>query len=70
MSAAAVHYDGKTTQRTAVELDSEGAMIRVRGTGIDRAWPWSEVRVSSRVGNTARHLYFPDGSQGETLKVT
>ena len=66
MSVAAVHYDGKTSQRSEVELRSEGAMIRVRGTGIDRAWPWSEVRVSSRVGNTARHLYFPDGSQCET----
>src|SRR5260221_2161155 len=66
VSTAAVHYDGRTSQRTAVELYSEGATLRVLGSGIDRTWPWSEVRVSSRVGNTARHLYLPDGSQCET----
>ncbi len=66
MSTAAVHYDGRTSQRNAVELYSEGATLRVLGSGIDRTWPWSEVRVSSRVGNTARHLYLPDGSQCET----
>jgi hypothetical protein len=66
VSVAAVHYDGKTSQRSAVELYSDGATLRVVGSGIDRAWPWTEVRVSSRVGNTARHLYFSDGSQCET----
>src|SRR5258706_60274 len=66
VSTAAVHYDGKTSQRTAVELYPEGAALRVLGSGIDRTWSWSEVRVSSRVGNTARHLYLPDGSQCET----
>ena len=66
MSVAAVHYDGKTSRRSAVELDFDGASIRVLGSGVERAWPWAEVRISSRVGNTSRHLDFPDGSQCET----
>ena len=66
MSISAVRYDGKTSQRTLVELRSDGSRLHVSGEGINRTWLWTEVRVSSRIGDTPRRLDLPDGSQCET----
>ena len=67
MTVAAILYDGRSSERRHVQIDPIGSgAIRVTGEGIEREWRLSEVRVSSRVGNTARNLYFPDGSQCET----
>lgn len=66
MKLAGVFYDGTHSEAHPVEVDVEGRQIRVAGTGIERTWPLSAVRISPRIGETPRHLYFPDGSQCDT----
>src|SRR5688572_11121004 len=63
----AVYFDGKSTngQQVVLELDAQRS-LRVRGGGIDLAWPLTQVRVSERIGSSRRRLYFPDGAQCET----
>jgi Zn-dependent protease with chaperone function len=63
----AVYFDGKSTngQQVVLELDAQRS-LRVRGGGIDLAWPLAQVRASERIGNSRRRLYFPDGAQCET----
>ncbi len=61
------YYDGKTSQQREVRIWGEpSGRLRVIGEGIDFSCPIAEVRPSARVGNTKRHLQFPDGSQCET----
>ena len=61
------YYDGKTSQQREVRIWAEPpGRLRVIGEGIDFSCPIVEVRPSPRVGNTPRHLQFPDGSQCET----
>ncbi len=63
----ALYYDGKTSQQREVRIWAEpSGRLRVIGEGIDFSCPIAEVRPSPRVGNTKRHLQFPDGSQCET----
>jgi Zn-dependent protease with chaperone function len=60
-------YDGKSSQQHKVLIYPDPpARLRVIGDGIDFSCALAEVRPSSRVGNTRRHLYFADGSQCET----
>lgn len=40
--------------------------VRVAGDGIDFSCAVGAMRVSARLGNTPRHLRFPDGSECET----
>ena len=61
------YYDGKSSQDHKVSITLEPpARLRVVGEGVDFSCTLAEVRSSSRLGNTSRHLYFPDGSQCET----
>jgi len=67
MPLRARYYDGKTSQQREVRIWAEPpGRLRVIGEGIDFSCPIVEVRPSPRVGNTPRHLQFPDGSQCET----
>jgi len=67
MPFRARYYDGKTSQQREVRIWAEpSGRLRVIGEGIDFSCPIAEVRPSQRVGNTKRHLHFPDGSQCET----
>lgn len=60
-------YDGKSSQQRKVSIYREPPdRLRVVGEGIDFSCRLAEVRPSSRVGNTRRHLHFADGSQCET----
>jgi Zn-dependent protease with chaperone function len=63
---AAQWYDGKSSRAHPVSLDADAHSLRVVGDGIDFTRPLADVKPSSRVGNTRRHLYFADGSQCET----
>ena len=59
--------DGKTSaQRQVLIAVTTPDRLRVTGNGIDLSYPLAGVRVSARVGNTRRYLYFGDGSQCET----
>ena len=67
MAIKAFFYDGKTSrQRSVMVYPERPDHLRVVGENVEFSWALSEVRPSSRVGNTRRHLYFPDGSQCET----
>src|SRR5688572_932784 len=60
-------YDGETSQAHKVRIYADPPdRVRVVGDGIDFSRALSEVRPSTRVGNTRRHLHFSDGSQCET----
>jgi Zn-dependent protease with chaperone function len=60
-------YDGKSSRQQRVLIQPQPPRrLRVTGDGIDFSCALAEVRSSSRVGNTRRHLYFADGSQCET----
>jgi len=60
-------YDGKSSRERRVSIYPEAPdRLRVVGDGVDFRCTLAEVRPSSRVGNTRRHLYFADGSQCET----
>ena len=61
------YYDGKSTQqrKAALYADAPGR-LRVAGDGVEFSCALADVRASSRLGNTRRHLTFADGSQFET----
>lgn len=63
----AYFYDGKSSQQRKVSICAEPPdHLRIVGKGIDISYALTEVRLSSRVGNTRRRLYFADGAQCET----
>ena len=65
-SIRARYYDGKTSNHRQVLIYRVPSGVRVVGEGIDFSFRLTDVRASSRVGNTRRQLNFPDGSQCET----
>jgi Zn-dependent protease with chaperone function len=66
-AVAARYYNGKSSQERDVSIHAEApAHLRIIGDGIDFSHALVDVRPSSRIGNMARQLYFPDGSQCET----
>ncbi|MGH8671677.1 MAG: M48 family metallopeptidase [Burkholderiales bacterium] len=65
-SITARFYDGRTSQKHEALLQLEARQVHVSGETVDRHYPLSLIRVSMRVGNTPRLLYFPDGGQCET----
>jgi len=67
VTVAASYYDGSSSARHLVQVDCpQPGWIRITGQGIQTQWPLSKVRIPSRIGDAARVLYFPDGSQCET----
>lgn len=63
------YYDGRTSRRQAVEvLVDQAGTVHLSGDDVRRTLPLSEVRVSTRLGNTPRFLEFPDGSKCETTE--
>ena len=66
---AATFFDGKTPHKKDVRLYFEGTEhMRIVGLGTDLVYPLSAVRITSRLANTPRSLYFPDGGKCETLE--
>ncbi len=64
----AYYYDGQSSQQHKVSvyfLSSQ--QLRIVGDAVAVTWALNQVRCSPRVGNTRRHLYFPDGTQCETV---
>lgn len=60
-------YDGRSSLKHKVLIHPVPPdRLRVTGEGVDFSCALAEVRASSRVGNTRRHLYFADGSQCES----
>jgi Zn-dependent protease with chaperone function len=63
-------FDGKTSSpiSVSIEVNDEGFVSVVSDSDqrLLLCLNFSEVRVSSRIGNTPRYLYFPDGEKCET----
>jgi Zn-dependent protease with chaperone function len=66
VTVTAVHYDGQSSERRQVSIEGEAGGIHVVGEGINVRCTLKDVRISSRVGDSARLFYLPDGSQCET----
>ncbi|GGY79920.1 hypothetical protein GCM10011613_26140 [Cellvibrio zantedeschiae] len=70
MALQGIWFDGKTSASQAVELQmddvGEISVIQIANASVLARVPFSAVKVSSRVGNTPRFLYFPDGEKFET----
>ena len=64
-------FDGKTSARVSaeVQVDSDGKLcaVHLADNTVFQTCDFSEVRVSSRLGNTPRYLYFTGGEKFETL---
>jgi len=61
------YYDGKTSNYREVLIYADlPGRLRVVGEGIDFSRRLADVALSARVGNSRRHIRFPDGSQCET----
>lgn len=61
----AQYFDGKTAAAQNVELELDGDELRLRGADFELRWPWREVRISERLGNTPRRLELPGGGHCE-----
>lgn len=70
MALQGIWFDGKTSASQSVELQIDGAgeicVISLQDQSILVRASFSAVGVSSRVGNTPRFLYFPNGEKFET----
>lgn len=62
---AADFYDGKSTKRHVVVVSLIGETVRVRGEGLEREAPISDLRVSEPMGQAPRLITFPDGAYCE-----
>lgn len=70
MALRGIWFDGKTSmpQGVVLSMDDTGNVCVVNAedqTLVLRA-PFSDIRVTSRVGNTSRYMYFPNGEKCET----
>lgn len=61
----AVYFDGHSARRQAVTLQAAPGFIELRGEGVQRDEPVSGIRISSKLGNSPRQLYFADGAHCE-----
>ena len=64
---AAIYYDGRSTVGRNIEIhcDDQGE-IHFQGDGLSLRHVISEIRFSSRLGNSTRFLYLPDGGKCES----
>ncbi len=70
MALRGIWFDGKTSmpQGVVLSIDDENCVCVINAADqsfILRA-PFSDIRVTSRVGNTPRYLYFPGGEKCES----
>jgi len=64
----ATFYDGKTSQKREVCIYFDGAdLMQITGLEHDLTYSLTEVRITSRVGNTPRFIHLPNGAKCETL---
>jgi Zn-dependent protease with chaperone function len=64
---SAKFYDGKISLGTPVRIHLEfGSQLRISDLGEDLIYGLSEIRISTRVGDTPRSIYLPGGAMCET----
>ena len=62
---SALYFDGKSALQQEVDLQGASGMILLRGEGVVRDEPLNTLRISSKVGNSPRMVYFQDGAHCE-----
>ncbi len=65
LRVSAAYFDGKTAASKAVELSAEDSELLLNGGATELRWPWSEVHISERLGNTPRLLSYAGGGHCE-----
>ena len=67
ISFNAQYFDGNSSASHAVRLQlQDDGTVRIRGDGIDLAYPLAAISVAPRIGNARRSLRLPDGALCET----
>ena len=62
-----LYFDGQTSESRDVDLRLWGdGTIEVGTSALGVRWPLDQVRITSRIGNAPRSLFFPDGAKCET----
>ncbi len=60
-------YDGKTSRKKEIAIGFlRTGELRIRGLEDELVYTLSDVRITPRVGNTARCIYLPNGAKCET----
>ena len=67
MSVSGQLFDGKTSAARAARLSVDGqGQVSVSWDDGNARFQWEALSISSRLGNTPRHISLPDGSRFET----
>jgi len=62
------YYDGKTAnQFTVTILFSESGIIEIQGENFIMTYQSTEMKISPRIGNTCRSIYFENGAKLESF---
>lgn len=65
-SVEAAYYDGRSSARRIVRIEFfDSGAVRIEGDGVALTLDFTEIRVSSRLGNTPRYFDLPDGARCE-----
>lgn len=59
------YFDGHSARQQAVTLHAAPGLLEVRGEAVQREEPLSGIRISSKLGNSPRLIYFADGAHCE-----
>jgi len=59
----AFYHDGSSSLAHPVQVHREGDRIRIAGKDVELEYRIEEIRVPSRLGDTARSLLLPDGGE-------
>jgi Zn-dependent protease with chaperone function len=70
MALRGVWFDGKTSMPQSVVLRIDDTdfvcVVNAEDQSLMLRTPFSDIKVTSRIGNTPRYLYFPNGEKCET----
>lgn len=56
------YFDGHSARQQAVTLRAVPGLLEVRGEAVQRDEPLADIRLSSKLGNSPRLIYFADGA--------
>jgi Zn-dependent protease with chaperone function len=67
MEFKAFYFDGKTSEKKEVQVHFyDIGELRIKGLENELSFRLKDIRITPRIANTPRSLYFPDGAKCET----
>ena len=67
MEFKAFYFDGKTSEKKEVQVHFyDIGELRIKGLENEFSFRLKDIRITPRIANTPRSLYFPDGAKCET----